>query len=60
MALNAHLESLTKRHQDLDAALMAETKRPSSDDHRIHELKRSKLRIKDQIAELQRQHTEET
>ena len=54
MALDAHLQSLTRRHQALDAALHTELKRPSADDRRLQDLKRRKLVVKDQIAALQR------
>ena len=52
MANTAHVESLTKRHEELQAAIDAEIKHPSSNDLRVVELKRKKLLIKDQIAEL--------
>ena len=49
MAMRAHLETLNQRHQELEAAIASEMKHPSHDDSRINELKRLKLRIKDQI-----------
>jgi hypothetical protein len=49
MAMKAHLDTLTQRHQELEAAIAAEMKHPSHDETRLHELKRLKLRIKDQI-----------
>jgi hypothetical protein len=52
MALKAHLESLNSRHQELEAAIAAEMKHPSHDDVRVTELKRLKLRVKDQIETL--------
>jgi hypothetical protein len=52
MALKAHLQSLNQRHQELEAMLMSEMKHPHPDDLRLHELKRLKLRIKDQIERL--------
>ena len=52
MAMKAHLETLTLRHEKLDATIAAETKRPSHDDLKLVELKRQKLRIKDQLEEL--------
>ena len=54
MALDAHLQSLTRRHRELEAALHEELKNAHKDDVRTHELKRLKLRIKDQIAEVER------
>ncbi len=58
MAMKAHLDTLTQRHQELDAAIAAEMKHPSHDDTRINELKRLKLRIKDQIQTIK--HQDET
>ncbi len=52
MAIEAHLETLTQRHQELEAAILSEMKHPSHDETKIHELKRLKLRIKDEIHEL--------
>ncbi|MEM1397765.1 MAG: DUF465 domain-containing protein [Pseudomonadota bacterium] len=55
MALEAHLQSLTRRHQELDLALSSELKRPSADEKRLSDLKRRKLQIKDQMAAVERQ-----
>jgi hypothetical protein len=52
MALKAHLQSLSQRHQELEALLTTEMKHPYPDDARVHELKRLKLKIKDQIERL--------
>ncbi len=52
MALEAHLQSLSQRHQELESLLADEMKHPHPDDLRVHELKRLKLRIKDQIEKL--------
>lgn len=49
MASRAHLDSLTKRHQELEAAIAAEIKHPAFDEERVIELKRQKLRIKDKL-----------
>ena len=49
MASNAQLESLTKRHQELEAAIAAEIKHPAFDELRVVELKREKLKIKDMM-----------
>lgn len=49
MAIEAHLETLTQRHQELEAAIASEMKHPSHDEARVNELKRLKLRIKDQM-----------
>ncbi len=46
------IEVLKIKHQDLDSAIEMETKRPSPDDLTISDLKRQKLRIKDELASL--------
>ncbi len=56
MAIKAHMETLNKRHQELEAAINAETKSPAHDDLRVLELKRQKLKIKDQLEELRTQN----
>ncbi len=55
MAIKAHMETLNQRHQELEAAIAAETKAPGFDDLRVVELKRQKLKIKDQLEELRTQ-----
>ncbi len=45
-----HIEALRMKHAELEALINEEEKRPSPDDIRIHELKREKLRIKDELA----------
>ena len=52
MTLKAHLQSLNERHQELDSLLSTEMKHPHPDDTRVNELKRLKLRLKDQIERL--------
>jgi hypothetical protein len=52
MALKAHLQSLNQRHQELDHLLSNEMKHPHPDETRLHELKRLKLKLKDQIERL--------
>lgn len=54
MAVDAHLQSLNRRHQELESALASELKRPLADDTKAHELKRLKLRLKDQIEHIRR------
>jgi hypothetical protein len=53
MSLEARVRELSERHKRLEAAIAAEMKHPAGDELRIHELKRKKLRIKDEIALLQ-------
>ena len=45
------IQSLQNKHQALDDAIVQENTRPHPDDSTIAELKRQKLRIKDQLAE---------
>ena len=49
-----HLLQLTRKHQDLDAKIHSEIKSPSSDDLAVRALKRQKLKLKEQIAEVER------
>lgn len=56
MAIKAHMETLNRRHQELEAAIASETKSPAYDDLRVVELKRQKLKIKDQLEELRTQN----
>lgn len=55
MAIKAHLETLQARHQELESAIAAEMKHPSHDESRVNELKRLKLRIKDDIQRIRTQ-----
>ena len=55
MALKAHLQSLDHRHQELETLISSEMRHPHPDETRVHELKRLKLRIKDQIARLRQE-----
>jgi len=52
MSLEARIRELAEKHKRLDAAIAAELKHPAGDDVRIHNLKRKKLQIKDEIAQL--------
>ncbi|MEO0879324.1 MAG: DUF465 domain-containing protein [Pseudomonadota bacterium] len=54
--MEAHLETLSQRHQELEAAIASEMKHPSHDDIKLQEMKRLKLRIKDEIRELQQEN----
>jgi hypothetical protein len=48
------LDSLKARHAGLEAQIAEETKKPHPDDVTIHALKKEKLKIKDEIARLER------
>ncbi len=51
MSLESRIRELSERHKRVDQALSAEVKHPSND-VRIVELKRQKLKLKDEIAQL--------
>jgi len=55
MALDARIRELGSRHQSLEQAIQDEMRRPSSDDLRLKELKRQKLRLKEEIETLRGQ-----
>jgi hypothetical protein len=52
MALEAHLSELSEKHRALDRKIEEELARPTTDDLMIAELKRQKLRLKDEIERL--------
>jgi hypothetical protein len=52
MNLSSHLTELRKKHQTLSEAIETEQRSPGSDGLRITELKRQKLRLKDEIERL--------
>ncbi|MBP2550089.1 hypothetical protein J2858_003022 [Neorhizobium galegae] len=52
MTIQAHIASLEKKHGALEEELQAVLASPSSDDKDIADLKRRKLRIKDQMERL--------
>ena len=49
------IEALKEKHASLERAIDEETHRPLPDQSAIHDLKRQKLRIKDEIFQLERQ-----
>jgi hypothetical protein len=52
MALDSRLRELDARHRDLDAEIELETRRPAADPLHITEMKRQKLKIKEEIEAL--------
>ena len=52
MTIEAHLATLEKKHFALEAELHAAIKQPSAEDQTIADIKRRKLRIKDEIERL--------
>ena len=49
MAIEARIRELGSRHQLLEKAIEDERRAPSSDHLRLHELKRQKLKLKEEI-----------
>ena len=52
MALEARLEMLEKKHIALEEELHSALSQPSTDDTEITEIKRRKLKVKDEIQRL--------
>lgn len=52
MSVEERIQSLKLRHTQLENELEQETHRPLPDDLHIAEIKRQKLRLKDEIADL--------
>lgn len=55
MSLQAHLSELAAKHKALEAELAVAVAHPASSDEEIAELKRRKLRLKDEISRLEHQ-----
>ena len=49
MAVDARIRELGNRHQSLERAIQEEMSRPAADDFRVRELKRQKLRLKEEM-----------
>ena len=56
MNVDARVESLNQMHHDLEEAIKEENQRPMPDSAVLSDLKRQKLRIKDEIARLNTEH----
>ncbi|NQW12284.1 MAG: YdcH family protein [Alphaproteobacteria bacterium] len=54
MTATDRIDTLRDRHANLDSKLDQEVNRPLPDEATLHELKRQKLAIKDEIARLER------
>lgn len=52
LSIEDQIQHLEKQHCDLDAALREEEARPLPDSLEISDLKRKKLAVKDQLAQL--------
>ncbi len=52
MSLDAHIDELAEKHRELDRRIEKEESSPGSDDATINELKKEKLRLKDEMERL--------
>jgi hypothetical protein len=52
MSVSAHVDQLKKKHESLSAAVEAAQRAPGTDDLTIADLKKQKLRIKEEITRL--------
>jgi len=52
MAIESRIRELDLRHQTLERAIMDEASRPAGNDFRVMELKRQKLRLKEELENL--------
>jgi hypothetical protein len=55
MALEARIRELGSRHRSLENAIQDELRRPAADDVRLKELKRQKLKLKEEMETLRGQ-----
>ncbi len=55
MSLQAHLSELASKHKALEAELAEALAHPAASDEEIAELKRRKLRLKDEMNRLEHQ-----
>ena len=55
MSLQDRIEALREKHAALERAIEEENSRPLPNQDAIHDLKRQKLRIKDEMFQLERQ-----
>lgn len=53
MSGQSQIESLRSQHQKLETEIASELQRPLPDEIKVTDLKRRKLRIKDEIAKLE-------
>jgi hypothetical protein len=55
MAVEARIRELGSRHQNLERMIQDEVSRPISDDVKLKELKRKKLKLKEEMEALRAQ-----
>jgi hypothetical protein len=53
MSITSHLQELRKKHEALSAMVESEQRSPGSNDLRIAELKKQKLKLKEEMTRLQ-------
>lgn len=53
MAIQARIRELIARHRTLESSLEAEMKHPAMNTARVSDLKKQKLRLKDEISALE-------
>jgi hypothetical protein len=56
MSVQEHIEALRARHRSLEEEIDREVSRPLPNAETVADLKRQKLRIKDQIVQLEHPH----
>lgn len=54
--MDPHIETLKAKHAELDKQISELESQPKPDDVAIHDLKKQKLRLKDEIARLSAAH----
>ena len=54
MAVEARIRELGSRHETLEKAIQDEMRRPAGSDFRVQEMKRRKLRLKEEMETLRR------
>lgn len=52
MSVESHIQQLEQKHQALDVAISAEQRSPAGNDLKIVDMKRRKLKIKEEITHL--------
>ena len=56
MSLEAHVETLNAKHAEIEEIITREEHRPNPDTLRLMQLKRQKLRIKEELGKLNIRH----
>ncbi len=56
MSLEMHVESLNQKHADIEHSIEREELRPFPDSIRLMNLKRKKLKLKEELSRLETRH----